>query len=102
LKNLTRYLSESRAIRFVLTMGIVDLFGDMAYSGGASMNGLFLGSLGASAAVISITGGFSEFINYLTRGVSGYVADRVGKHWLMIFTGYVFNLLAVPALALAG
>lgn len=102
MKNLTRNLSESPAFRFVLTLGIVDLFGDMTYSGGASMNGLFLGSLGASAAIISIAGGASEFLNYLTRGVSGYVADRIGQHWLMVFAGYVFNLLAVPALALAG
>jgi MFS family permease len=101
-KNLTRHRSASPAFRFVLTMGIVDLFGDTAYSGGASMNGLFLGSLGASAAVISITGGLSEFLNYLTRGVSGYVADKTGRPWLLVFAGYVFNLVAVPAIALAG
>jgi MFS family permease len=83
-------------------MGIVDFFGDFTYSGGASMNGMFLGSLGASAAVVSIAGGLSEFLNYLTRGVSGYAADRIGKHWRLVFAGYVFNLLAVPALALAG
>lgn len=60
-------------------MGIVDLFGDTTYSGGASMNRLFLGVLGASAAVVSIAGGASEFLNYLTRGVSGYVADKTAS-----------------------
>jgi hypothetical protein len=34
----------------VLAMGIVDLFADMTYEGGASINGPFLGTLGASAA----------------------------------------------------
>lgn len=102
LKNMIRNLRSSPAFRFVLTIGIVDLFGDMTYSGGASMNGLFLGSLGASAAVISMAGGLSEFLNYLTRGVSGYVTDKIGRHWIMVFAGYIFNLLAVPALALAG
>lgn len=63
MKNPLRKLSESRAFWFVLTMGIVDFFGDFTYSGGASMNGLFLGSLGASAAVISVSGGLSEFLN---------------------------------------
>jgi len=92
----------SRAIRFVLGMGIVDLFGDMAYSGGAGMNGPFLGSLGATAAVISLAGGLSEFLNYLTRGVSGYIGNRFRRHWLLIYIGYCVNLLAVPALALAG
>ena len=37
MKNQIRNLSNSSACRFVLTMGIVDLFGDMANSGGASM-----------------------------------------------------------------
>jgi HrpA-like RNA helicase len=44
----------------------------------------------------------SEFLNYLTRGISGYLADRTGKYWPFIFVGYILNLAAVPALALAG
>ncbi|HEX5595113.1 MAG TPA: MFS transporter [Micromonosporaceae bacterium] len=100
--NLARSLSGASAFRFVLIMGVVDLFGDTTYSGGASMNGLFLASLGAGAAAVSIIGGLSEFLNYLTRGVSGYVADKIGRHWRIVFAGYVVNLLAVPAVALAG
>ncbi|MFI7426784.1 MFS transporter [Micromonospora sp. NPDC049836] len=92
----------SMAFRFVLLMGLVDLFGDTTYSGGASMNGLFLASVGAGAAVISIAGGLSEFLNYLTRGVSGFFADRIRRRWPLVFVGYGVNLLAVPALALAG
>lgn len=102
MKKLARNLPESPAFRFVLIMGLVDLFGDTTYSGGASMNGLFLASLGASAAMISTIGGLSEFLNYLTRGLSGYVADLIRKRWPMVFAGYAANLLAVPALALAG
>ena len=30
------------------------------------------------------------------------MADKVGRRWLLVFAGYVFNVLAVPALALAG
>ena len=37
----------SPAFTFVLTMGIVNLFADVTYEGGASMNGLILASLGA-------------------------------------------------------
>jgi len=92
----------SMAFRFVLLMGLVDLFGDTTYSGGAGMNGIFLASFGASAAVISAVGGSSEFLNYLTRGVSGYFADRIRRRWPLVFVGYGVNLLAVPALALAG
>jgi MFS family permease len=90
------------AFLFVLTMGIVNLFADMTYEGGASINGPFLGTLGASAAAISIIAGIGEFLGYSLRSVAGYVADKTGKYWLLTFFGYSINLLAVPAMALAG
>jgi MFS family permease len=93
--------SDSPAFRFVLTMGIVNLFADMTYEGGAAINGPFLGSLGASAAAISIVAGLGEFLGYSLRSVSGYIADKTGKHWPVTFVGYAINLLAVPAMALA-
>ena len=83
-------------------MGVVNLFGDMAYEGGASINGPFLQSLGASAATVSIIAGVGEFLGYSLRSVSGYIADRTGRHWPITFVGYAINLLAVPAMAVAG
>jgi MFS family permease len=93
---------SSSAFRFVLMMGVVNLFADMTYEGGASINGQFLGSLGASAATIGLIAGVGEFFGYSLRAVSGYVADKTGKHWPITFVGYTINLLAVPAMALAG
>src|SRR3954465_9475028 len=92
----------SPAFTFVLTMGIVNLFADTTYEGGASINGPFMASLGASAAVVSITAGLGEFLGYALRSAAGYVADRTGRYWTVTFIGYVINLLAVPAMALAG
>src|SRR5207247_2710928 len=34
--------------------------------------------------------------------VSGSFADKTEKYWLATFAGYAINMLAVPALALAG
>ena len=93
---------RSPAFRFVLAMGVVNLFADMTYEGGASVNGQFLGSLGASAAAIGILAGLGEFLGYTLRSVAGYFADRTGRHWVVTFVGYTLNLLAVPAMALAG
>lgn len=90
------------AFAFVLTMGLVNLFADMTYEGGASINGPFLGTLGASAAAISMIAGLGEFLGYSLRSVAGYVADKSGKYWLITFLGYSINLLAVPAMGLAG
>jgi hypothetical protein len=93
--------SNSPAFRFVLIMGVVNLFSDVTYEGGASINGPFMGSLGASAAAISIVAGLGEFLGYSLRSVSGYIADKTGKYWVVTFIGYAVNLLAVPAMALA-
>ncbi len=95
-------LSSSDAFTFVLTLGIVNLFADTTYEGGASINGPFLGTLGATAAAVSIIAGVGEFLGYSLRSVAGYIADQTGKYWLVTFIGYTINLLAVPAMALAG
>ncbi|WGR71777.1 MULTISPECIES: MFS transporter [unclassified Bradyrhizobium] len=93
---------SSPAFVFVLTTGVVNLFGDITYEGGASINGPFMASLGASAAIVSITAGLGEFLGYALRLPAGYAADRTGRYWLITFVGYVINLFAVPAMALAG
>ena len=46
--------------------------------------------------------GFGELMGYGLRSISGYFADKTHRYWLFAFTGYAINLLAVPALALAG
>lgn len=95
-------LTASSALRFVVVLGVVNLFADMTYEGASSINGPFLGSLGASAATIAIVAGSGEFLGYVLRSFAGYVSDKTGRYWLMTFLGYAVNLLAVPALALAG
>src|SRR6266571_2834016 len=101
MKHKTESVSGSAAFRFVLMMGIVNLFGDMTYEGGGSINGQYLGMLGASAAAISIVAGIGEFLGYSLRAVSGYIADRTGRYWLVTIIGYAINAFAVPAMALA-
>src|SRR6266550_8846428 len=100
-KNDSKRLAQL-AFRFVLIIGVVNLFADMAYEGGRSITGPFLGSLGASATIIGIVAGVGEFLGYSLRSVSGYFADKSGKYWLITFLGYSINLLAVPAMAFAG
>ena len=90
------------ALRFVLIVGIVNFFADMTYEGGRAIIGQFLGSLGATAAVIGFVAGFGELAGYGLRSVSGYFADKTRQYWAAAFLGYAINMLAVPALALAG
>jgi MFS family permease len=90
------------AFRFVLIIGIVNLFADFTYEGGRSIMGAFLETLGASGAVVGLTAGFGELMGYGLRSVAGYVGDKTHKYWAMTLLGYCVNMLAVPALALAG
>src|SRR3954469_12843068 len=95
-------LTASNAFRFVLVLGIVNLFADVTYEGASSINGQFLGMLGAGAAAIGVISGVGEFLGYGLRAIAGYISDKTGKYWLVTFAGYAINLFAVPALALAG
>ena len=95
-------LSASTAFHFVLVIGVVNLFADMTYEGARSSTGQFLGTLGASAAVVGFTAGLGELVGYALRSVSGVISDKTGKYWIVTIVGYCINMLAVPALALAG
>src|ERR1043165_702658 len=90
------------AFKFVLIVGIVNLFADMTYEGARSITGPFLESLGASALAVGVIAGGGELLGYVLRSIAGYVADKTHKYWVVIIAGYVINMLAVPALALAG
>jgi predicted MFS family arabinose efflux permease len=90
------------ALRFVLIVGIVNFFADMTYEGARAIVGPFLGSLGASAAIVGFVAGLGELAGYGLRSISGYFADKTRQYWAIAFLGYAINVLAVPALALAG
>lgn len=95
-------LSASSAFRFVLILGIANLFADMTYEGARSVTGPFLETLGASAAVVGFTAGFGELIGYGLRSITGLLSDKTGWYWAVTIVGYAINMLAVPAMALAG
>ncbi|MCX7987614.1 MAG: MFS transporter [Bacteroidales bacterium] len=92
----------SKAIKFVVLLGLISLFADMVYEGARSINGSFLKVLGANASTVGWVAGIGELIGYGLRMFSGYLADRTKRYWLMVILGYVINLISVPLLALAG
>jgi hypothetical protein len=89
------------AFRFVLIIGITNLFADMIYEGLRGISGPFLGSLAASAPVVGFVADGGALLGYALRSVSGYFADKTHKYWPVILAGYFINVLTVPALALA-
>jgi len=93
---------DRAAIRFIVLIGVVSLFGDMTYEGARSITGPYLATLGASATIVGVVAGFGELIGYAIRLLSGYIGDRTGRYWTVTIIGYILNLFAVPLLALAG
>jgi hypothetical protein len=64
------------SMRFILMMGLVSLFGDMAYEGARSSTGAYMATLGASAGIVGFVSGFGELIGYVLRIFSGHLADQ--------------------------
>src|ERR1700710_122034 len=95
--------SERRrsALRFIVCLGIVSLFADMAYEGAHSIIGPYLRDLGASALPVAVIAGVGEMLGASLRFFSGRFADRSGAYWTITFCGYAMNVVAVPALAFA-
>lgn len=87
---------------FIVLIGVVSLFSDMTHEGARGITGPFLATLGASGAIVGFVAGFGELVGYGLRLFSGIISDRTKKYWTVTFVGYFINLLAVPALALAG
>jgi MFS family permease len=95
-------IARRSAMRFVLLIGVVSMFSDMAHEGARGISGPFLGTLGASATIVAAVAGFGELLGYALRFVFGYAADRTGKYWPITLIGYTLQMAVVPLLALAG
>jgi len=94
-------VSRQSATRFIIALGTISLFSDVTYEGARSVNGPFLATLGAGAAVVGIVSGAGELVSYLLRLVSGLTVDRTRAYWPLVIAGTIINLIAVPLMALA-
>jgi MFS family permease len=94
-------IDKRKAFQLIILFGLVSLFGDIVYEGARSVNGPYLKTLGANAAMVGLIGGAGEFLGYAIRLVSGYFSDRTRAYWLFTFVGYGL-LISVPLLALTG
>jgi len=86
----------------VLLIGVMSFFADFVYEGARSVLGPYLLLLGASGAAVGFVSGLGELAGYGLRIVSGRLADKTRQFWPITIFGYVVQMAAVPALALAG
>jgi MFS family permease len=91
---------RNSALAFIILMGVVSLFSDMTHEGANSIVGVYLSLSGASAAAIGFVTGLGVFVGYSLRLLTGFIADKTKKYWLLTVVGYIIDVLAIPALAL--
>jgi MFS family permease len=89
-------------VRFVVGFGIVSALADVVYEGARSIIGPYLGSLGATAAVVGLVTGAGEAAALVLRLVTGRFVDRSRRPWPQTILGYGLTAVCVPLLALAG
>ncbi|MFZ2015419.1 MAG: MFS transporter [Nocardioides sp.] len=87
--------------RTVVWLGVVSLLVDLVYEGARSITGPFLASLGGSALLVGLVTGAGEAAALGFRLFSGPAADRSGRYWWWMVTGYALTVACVPLMALA-
>jgi MFS family permease len=92
--------SQSRALRFIVLLGLVSLLADVVYEGGRGIIGPYLSTLGATGAAVGLIVGLGELAGYSLRLGSGYLSDKTRSYWKLTIIGYLINLLAIPCIAL--
>ncbi|MCS6768172.1 MAG: MFS transporter [Candidatus Nitrosocaldus sp.] len=90
--------SSGHAFRLILLLGLVSLTADMVYEGARSITGPYLLILGATATTVGLVSGAGEVAAYGARILFGHIADRSGRHWMLMVSGYMM-ILSLPALA---
>lgn len=90
---------KRKAFSLILFIAISSLFCDMTHAGAKSLYGAFLYHIGASAAAIGFVSGLAQFTANSLSLLTGYVADKYHNYWTMTILGYLFCLIAIPALA---
>jgi MFS family permease len=89
-------------VRFIVGFGIVSALADVVYEGARSIIGPYLGSLGATAAVVGLITGAGEAAALVLRLFTGRLSDRTGRPWPQTILGYALTAVCVPLIALTG
>ncbi len=89
-------------VRFIIGFGVVSALADVVYEGARAIIGPYLGSLGATAAMVGLITGAGEAAALVLRLFTGRLADRTCRPWPQTVAGYALTALCVPLLAVSG
>lgn len=90
------------SIIFIVLMGLVSALSDFTHEGAKSIYGNFLvlPEIGANSFVVSLVSGLGELLGCGLILVTGAIANKTKKYWLMTIIGYSIDIIVIPALAL--
>lgn len=94
--------TSSKALKFVILIGVLSFFADFTYEGSRSVVGPYFSFLRASATTVAVVSGLGELLGYGLRLFSGRAADATRRFWPITIFGYFIQMFSVPLLALAG
>ncbi len=85
----------------VVRLGLISLLTAIAGEAARAAGGPLLASLGANAAAVGIVAGAGELLGYTLRLGVGFLADRPGGAWRLLFIGTAAGISAVALMSLA-
>src|SRR5574344_2937690 len=90
------------SVVFVILMGFVSLMSDLTHEGAKSIYGIFLvlPEVGADPFIVSFVSGVGELLGCGLIFLTGFIANKTKKYWLMTIIGYSIDIIVIPLLAL--
>jgi len=100
-KEYKKHLIKNSVV-FVILMGFVSLMSDLTHEGAKSIYGIFLvlPEVGADPFIVSFVSGIGELLGCGLIFLTGFIANKTKKYWLMTIIGYSVDIIVIPLLAL--
>lgn len=93
-------VDRSKAYRAIILFGTVSFLGDIIYEGARGIIPSYLAYLGASALLVGLVSGVSEFAALALRLVTGFLTDATRSYWGFYLLGYAL-IISIPLIGLS-
>jgi MFS family permease len=93
-------LNNKEVYKAIILFGVVSFLGDVIYEGARGIIPSYLAYLGASAFLVGLISGVTEFIGISFRFISGFLVDLSKSYWTFYILGYAL-IVSIPLLGLS-
>lgn len=93
-------MNNKEVYKAIILFGVVSFLGDVIYEGARGIIPSYLAYLGASAFLVGLISGVTEFIGISFRFISGFLVDLSKSYWTFYILGYAL-IVSIPLLGLS-